>query len=63
LIETRDGGICVASGDEQQVTEHKTYAKPDETREFPRGRAEILRIGTGEGGASSFNPGGAGRTT
>ena len=23
-------------------TEHKTFAKPDETREFPRGRSELV---------------------
>ncbi|MBA4181923.1 MAG: cupin, partial [Anaerolinea sp.] len=28
-------------------TEHKTFAKPDETREFPNGRAEILQVGGG----------------
>ena len=26
-------------------TEHKTFARPDETREFPHGRAEILKVG------------------
>jgi len=38
-------------------TEHKTFAKPDETREFPRGKAEILRIGGGEVGRLVFQPG------
>src|SRR6266478_2293839 len=32
-------------------------AKPDETREFPRGRAEILKIGGGEVGRLVFQPG------
>jgi hypothetical protein len=31
-------------------TEHRSFQAPDETREFPNGRAEILRIGGGEVG-------------
>ena len=38
-------------------TEHKTFAKPDETRSFPRGRAEILKIGGGQVGRLVFQPG------
>jgi hypothetical protein len=38
-------------------TEHKSFGKPDETREFPRGRAEILKIGGGEVGRLVFQPG------
>jgi hypothetical protein len=38
-------------------TEHKGFAKPDEVREFPNGRAEILRIGDGEVGRFVFQPG------
>ena len=38
-------------------TEHKTFAKPDETREFPKGRAEVLKIGGGEVGRLVFQPG------
>lgn len=38
-------------------TEHKTFGKPDETREFPRGKAEILKIGGGEVGRLVFQPG------
>ena len=37
--------------------EHKTFGRPDETREFPRGRAEILKIGNGEIGRLVFQPG------
>ena len=33
-----------------QQTEHKSFQAPDETREFPNGRAEILQIGGGEVG-------------
>lgn len=38
-------------------TEHKSFQAPDETREFPRGRAEILSIGHGEVGRLVFEPG------
>jgi hypothetical protein len=38
-------------------SEHKTFAKPDELREFPHGRAEILRVGGGEVGRLVFQPG------
>ena len=39
------------------TTEHKSFARPDETREFPHGRAEILRLGEGEIGRLVFQPG------
>ena len=38
-------------------SEHKTFTKPDELREFPRGRAEILKLGGGEVGRLVFQPG------
>ena len=38
-------------------TEHKSFAHPDETREFPRGHAEILKVGGGEVGRLVFQPG------
>ena len=38
-------------------TEHKTFAAPDETREFPRGCAEILEVGGGQVGRLTFQPG------
>ena len=38
-------------------TEHKSFRAPDETREFPKGRAEILSIGGGEVGRLVFEPG------
>ena len=41
----------------EHATEHKTFAKPDEVREFPRGRLEILRIGHGEVGRLVLQPG------
>ncbi len=38
-------------------TEHKSFAAPDETREFPHGRAEILSAGGGQVGRLTFEPG------
>jgi hypothetical protein len=37
--------------------EHKTFAKPDELREVPRGRAEIVKVAAGEVGRLVFQPG------
>ena len=42
---------------DRHVTEHKSFAKPDDVRQFPRGRAEILKIGGGEVGRLVFQPG------
>jgi hypothetical protein len=39
------------------TSEHKTFARPDETREFPNGRAKILSIGGGSVGRLEFQPG------
>lgn len=38
-------------------TEHKSFAAPDETREFPHGHAEILGVGGGQVGRLIFEPG------
>jgi PAS domain-containing protein len=38
-------------------TQHSTFRSPDETREFPHGRAEILKIGRVEVGRLVFQPG------
>jgi quercetin dioxygenase-like cupin family protein len=38
-------------------TEHKSFQHPDETREFPRGRAEILTVAGAEVGRLVFEPG------
>ena len=38
-------------------TEHRTFATPDETREFPNGHAEILNIGGGQVGRLVYRPG------
>jgi hypothetical protein len=40
-----------------QETEHKTFTNPDEIREFPLGRAEILKLAAGEIGRLVFQPG------
>ena len=38
-------------------TEHRSFQAPDEIREFPHGRAEILKIAGGEVGRLVFQPG------
>ena len=38
-------------------SEHKSFAAPDEVREFPLGQAEILEIGEGEVGRYTVQPG------
>ena len=40
-----------------QTTEHRSFVSPDETREFPRGKAEILHVGDAELGRLTFEPG------
>jgi hypothetical protein len=40
-----------------QETEHRSFGKPDEIREFPNGRAEIVKVGSGEVGRLVFEPG------
>lgn len=40
-----------------QTTEHKTFTAPDEVREFPNGRAEIVKVGDTEIGRLLFEPG------
>ena len=37
--------------------EHKSFKSPDETREFPNGRAEILNVGGSEIGRLVLEPG------
>jgi hypothetical protein len=38
-------------------TAHKSFAQPDETRDFPNGRAEILSIDNAQVGRLIFQPG------
>ena len=40
-----------------QTTEHRSFEQPDEVREFPNGRAEILKVGGVEIGRLVFRPG------
>lgn len=40
-----------------QQTQHKSFGQPDEVREFPNGRAEIISVGDGEVGRMVFEPG------
>src|SRR5688572_19312354 len=40
-----------------QTTKHSSFQKPDERREFPKGHAEILKMGQGEVGRLVFQPG------
>jgi quercetin dioxygenase-like cupin family protein len=49
--------VAMAAVDTRQETEHKGFGAPDDVREFPRGKAEILTIGGGEVGRMVFEPG------
>ena len=40
-----------------QNTEHRTYTEPDEVREFPHGKVEILKVGGAEIGRLVLEPG------
>jgi hypothetical protein len=40
-----------------QRTEHRRFGEPDEVREFPHGRAEIVTVGGAEVGRLVFEPG------
>jgi hypothetical protein len=40
-----------------QRTHHKTFATPDDVREFPNGNAEILEVSGSEVGRLTFRPG------
>jgi hypothetical protein len=41
----------------EHETEHKTFSQPDEVREFPRGKAEIIKVGGADIGRLRFEPG------
>jgi hypothetical protein len=38
-------------------TEHRSFEEPDEIREFPNGKAEIVKVAGGEVGRLVFKPG------
>jgi hypothetical protein len=40
-----------------RTAEQKTFEKPDETRDFPHGRAELVEIGGSQIGRLTFEPG------
>lgn len=40
-----------------QNTEHRSYSEPDEVREFPNGKVEILKIGGADIGRLTLQPG------
>ena len=40
-----------------QITEHRRYAEPDEVREFPHGKVEIIKLGDAEIGRLTLEPG------
>ena len=42
---------------ETQSAELKAFAKPDEVREFPKGRVEIVKVGGAAVGRAIFQPG------
>jgi hypothetical protein len=41
----------------RQTTEHRTFAKPDEVRQFPHGRVEIVKVGGADIGRLVLEPG------
>jgi hypothetical protein len=41
----------------QHETEHKSFSKAEEIREFPKGRAELVNVGGSEIGRLVFQPG------
>jgi hypothetical protein len=53
----RRGGEYLAMNSLEQKTEHKTFTRPDELREFPNGKAEILDVGGVQIGRMIFQPG------
>ena len=66
VFELEDGSIArqtvaqvwdEAETSTRQETERKSFSEPDETREFPNGRAEIVSIGGAEVGRLVLQPG------
>ena len=43
-----------------EAAERKDFRKPDEVRQFPKGRLELIKIGGAMVGRAVFEPGGAG---
>jgi quercetin dioxygenase-like cupin family protein len=61
LLEDRLRVTATGVADRRQTmrheTEHKSFVRPEEVREFPHGRAEILNVGGAEVGRLTFQPG------
>jgi hypothetical protein len=51
------GTVCAMSTSTRHTTEQKNFAEPDEVREFPNGRVELLDIGNGQVGRIIAEPG------
>ena len=45
------------SHSESEKAELKSFGKPDEVREFPKGRVELIKIGGATVGRATFEPG------
>ena len=41
----------------EEIAEWKNFSRPDEVREFPRGRVELIKIGGATVGRAIFEPG------
>jgi hypothetical protein len=41
----------------EQSTEHRSFGEPDEVREFPHGKVEVLKVGGAEVGRLVLEPG------
>ena len=41
----------------EEMAEWKNFSRPDEVREFPRGRVELIKIGGATVGRAIFEPG------
>ena len=44
-----------------EMAELKSFAKPDEVREFPKGKVELIRIGGPQSAGLFLSPGGSGQ--
>jgi hypothetical protein len=51
------GTVSAMSTSTRHLTEQKNFAEPDEVREFPNGRVELLDIGNGQVGRIVAEPG------
>ena len=54
LFSYRDPGTHPEPGEKAEL---KTFSKPDEIREFPKGKLELVKIGNATIGRATFQPG------